>query len=136
MLMERSRLVLLDAGVLHTVAQGVPSLALPTAMALPLVHPAHRASEKGQRLEETQAFLESPGPETTQHFLSFVYHSSAWPCPTPKEPVKGVIVGKKSMNFYKQLALSATDNISSDLNSVPGPAVDWKEAREGTQTTK
>lgn len=95
LLMERSRLVLLDAGVLHTVAQEVPSLALPTAMALPLVHPAHRASEKGQRLEETQAFLESHGPETTQHFLSFVYHSCSWPCLTPKEPVKGVIVGNK-----------------------------------------
>lgn len=37
------------------------------------------------------------------------------------------------MNFYEQLALSATDKISSDLNSVPGPAVDWKEDREETE---
>lgn len=43
---------------------------------------------------------------------------------------------KKSMNFYKQLALSATDKISGDLNSVPGPAVDWKQDKEGTETMK
>lgn len=40
------------------------------------------------------------------------------------------------MNFYKQLALSATDKISGDLNSVPGPAVDWKQDKEGTETMK